>query len=201
MTFFTHINNFIEKIYNKTIELASKPYALWALGFISFIESSFFPIPPDLILIPMVLAKPQKAFKIAFVCTISSVLGGYFGYAIGFYFYELIAMQLLDFYGYLDKFNEFKMLYTKYGAWIVAAAGMTPFPYKVITITSGVANLDLWIFSIASVLSRGFRFFLISILLYKFGKSMRNFIEKRIGILGIISFLILIGGFLLIKLL
>ncbi len=148
----------------------------------------------------MILATPKKAWKIAGVCTISSILGAYLGYIIGVYFFELIAEPLLNFYGYLEKFNEFKHLYEEYGAWIVFGAGITPFPYKIITIASGVVHLNLAVFTVASILARGLRFFLIAWLLKTYGEKMRLFIEKNLGWLSVLFLVLLIGGFALIKL-
>lgn len=192
-------NSFVRRIYDSVIGLSAKEHALFWLAAISFIESSFFPIPPDIMLIPMILATPRKAWKIAGVCTLASVIGAYLGYVIGFYFFELIAEPLLSFYGYLEKFNEFKNLYTEYGAWIVFGAGITPFPYKIITIASGVVHLNLLVFTIASVLARGLRFFLIAWLLKTYGERMKEFIEKNLGWLSVLFLILLIGGFALLK--
>nr|WP_153341060.1 YqaA family protein [Roseospira navarrensis] len=183
------------------MELAETRHALWALALISFLESSIFPIPPDLLLIPMVLARPDRAWLIAGVCTVSSVLGGFAGYAVGSFLYEGIGEPVLAFYGYLDRFNDFQGMYNEWGAWIVAGAGVTPFPYKVITIASGVTQLDLGVFGIASVLSRGLRFFVVAALLWKWGTPMRGFIERRLGLLATLAFALLLGGFLLLKVL
>ena len=194
-------NKLVRKIYDYVINLSSNKHALAWLFVISFVESSFFPIPPDIMLIPMILATPKQAWKIAGVCTIASVIGAYLGYVIGFYFFTLIAEPLLQFYGYLDKFNEFKNLYSEYGAWIVFGAGITPFPYKIITIASGVVHLNLVVFTVASVIARGLRFFVIAWLLKVYGEKMRLFIEKNLGWLSVLFLLLLIGGFLLIKVL
>ncbi|MCQ2734340.1 MAG: DedA family protein [Alphaproteobacteria bacterium] len=194
--FFT---GFIRKIYDWIIRLSGNRNALMWLFIISFVESSFFPIPPDIMLIPMILATPKEAWKIAGVCTIASVIGAYLGYIIGVYFFQLIAEPLLNFYGYLDKFNEFKNLYEEYGAWIVFGAGITPFPYKIITIASGVVHLNLVVFTIASVIARGLRFFLIAWLLKTYGAKMRIFIEKNLGWLSVLFLVLLFGGFILIK--
>ena len=191
----------VRKTYDYVIHLSANKYALAWLFVISFVESSFFPIPPDIMLIPMILATPKKAWKIAGVCTLASILGAYLGYAIGLFFFQLIAEPLLTFYGYLDKFNEFKDLYAEYGAWIVFGAGITPFPYKIITIASGVVHLNLAVFTVASILARGLRFFLIAWLLKVYGEKMRLFIEKNLGWLSILFLILLIGGFALIKLL
>lgn len=193
-------NGLVRRIYDEVIHLSAKQHALFWLAVISFVESSFFPIPPDIMLIPMILATPKQAWKIAGVCTVASVIGAYLGYIIGFYFFQLIAEPLLNFYGYLDKFNEFKNLYNEYGAWIVFGAGITPFPYKIITIASGVVHLNLAVFTVASIIARGLRFFLIAWLLYAYGEKMRTFIEKNLGWLSILFLVLLIGGFALLKL-
>lgn len=189
------------RIYDHTLNLASRKNALTWLFVISFIESSFFPIPPDIMIIPMVLATPKEAYKIADVATVASVLGGYFGYFIGVYGFELIARPLLEFYGYMKQFGEFENYYHEYGAWIVFGAGITPFPYKIITIASGVVHLDLIVFTVASVIARGMRFYFIAWLLKRFGDPMKVFIEKNLNLLSILFLLLLIGGFAAVKLL
>jgi membrane protein YqaA with SNARE-associated domain len=189
----------LRSLYNWTLDLASHRHALWALAAISFIESSFFPIPPDILLIPMVLAAPTRAWKIALVCTIASVLGGIAGYGIGMFLFEGVGRPLLEFYGYGPKFAQFKATYNEWGAWAVFIAGVTPFPYKVITILSGVTALDPVVFSIASVLARGLRFFLVAALLFKFGPPIRNFIEARLGLVFTVFCVGLVGGFIAIK--
>ncbi len=190
---------FMNYMYDWAMRASRSKYALYVLAVISFVESSFFPIPPDILLIPMILAARQKAWLIAGVCTIASVMGGWFGYAIGMFLYDVVALPILEFYGYVAKFDEFRQYYNDWGAWIVFGAGITPFPYKVITIASGVSGLDIWTFSIASILARGFRFFLIAVLLWKYGKKMEDFIAKNLGWLSILFFVLLLGGFVLIK--
>lgn len=189
----------IRNLYDWTLSLAAKPHALTALAVISFIESSFFPIPPDILLIPMVLAARQKAWRIALVCTVASVAGGLLGYAIGFFLFESIGTPLLDFYGYSARFEAFRALYDEWGALIVFGAGLTPFPYKVITIASGVFQMNIVVFMLASVVARGTRFFLVAALLYWFGPVIREFIEKRLGLLTIVFFVLLAGGFVLLR--
>ena len=189
----------LRPLYDWTLALAGHRHALWALAAISFIESSIFPIPPDALLIPMVLAAPTRAWKIALVCTVSSVLGGMAGYGIGMFLFEEVGRPLLEFYGYGPKFAEFKATYNEWGAWAVFIAGVTPFPYKVITILSGVTALDPTVFSIASVLARGLRFFLVAALLWKFGPPIRDFIEARLGLVFTIFCIGLVGGFVAIK--
>jgi len=193
------LKNLTKHVYDYTLNLAAKKNALLWLFVISFIESSFFPIPPDIMIIPMVLATPKQAYKIAGVALIASILGGYLGYAIGVFGFEVIAKPLLNFYGYMDNFIKFENYYHEYGAWIVFGAGITPFPYKIITIASGVVRLDLVVFTIASILARGIRFYLIAWLLKRFGEPMKTFIEKNLNLLSIIFLLLLIGGFAIIK--
>jgi len=181
------------------MNLSGHRHALWALAAVAFIESSVFPIPPDILIIPMVLAAPQRAWKIALVATVASVLGGMVGYGIGAFLFDSLGRPLLDFYGYADRFAEFQERYNEWGAWIVAGAGFTPFPYKVITIASGVTGLDPVVFMVASVLSRGARFFLIAALLWKFGTPIRAFIDRYLPLLATAFFLLLFGGFIALR--
>lgn len=194
------IQKLIHKTYDTMLSLSAKDHAMLFLFLVAFAESSFFPIPPDVMIIPMVLATPQKAWRIAGLATFASVIGGYFGYIIGSCFFDLIAKPLLEMYNALDQFKEFENYYHLYGAWIVFGAGITPFPYKIITIASGVVHLDLFIFTIASVLARGIRFFLVAWLLKKYGAPMKVFIEKNLGWLSVLFLILLIGSFALIKL-
>ena len=196
-----YFRGLIQACYDYMLKLAGNDNAVYYLAVVSFIESSFFPIPPDIMLIPMVLAMPRKAYRIAAVATAASVIGGYFGYLIGVYAFDLIAKPLLTFYGYMQQFDVFKGYYHKWGAWIVFGAGITPFPYKVITIASGVVHLNIWVFGLASIVARGIRFFLIAWLLKKYGAPMKIFIDKHLGKLSILFLLLLIGGFACIKLL
>ena len=189
----------LRRLYDWTMSLAGHRHALAALALVSFIESSIFPIPPDILIIPMVLASREKAWRIALVCTIASVLGGLAGYGIGYSFYESAGRPLLEFYGYAEKFTQFQSYYHVWGAWIVGGAGLTPFPYKVITIASGVTQLDPFVFGIASVGSRGLRFFLVAALIWYFGPPIRTFVEKYLGWVALGFVTLLIGGFILIK--
>jgi membrane protein YqaA with SNARE-associated domain len=186
-------------LYRWVMTQAEGKNALWALAFISFIESSFFPIPPDIMLVPMILAARQRAWLIAGVCTIASVAGGLGGYAIGYFLFDTVGQPLLDFYHYADKFERFQAHYNEWGAWIVAFFGLTPFPYKVITIASGVTELNVATFTFASVLSRAARFFLEAALLWHFGAPIRAFIERRLGLLTTVFFVMLFLGFVLLK--
>lgn len=189
----------LRSTYDWVIGLAARKDAIWVLAAVAFIESSVFPIPPDVILIPMVLAARDCAWRYAAVCTIASVLGGILGYAIGMFLSESAGLPLLELYGYADKFDEFSGRYNEWGAWIVFIAGLTPFPYKVITIASGVTELDLAVFTVASVLARGFRFFIVAGLLWWLGPPVREFIEERLGLMTIIICVLLLGGFIVTK--
>lgn len=192
-------NKLVHSVYDYMLKLSASKNAIWFLFLVAFAESSFFPIPPDVMLIPMVLAMPKNAFKIAALATLASVLGGYFGYLIGAGFFELIAEPILNVYNAMDKFKEFESYYHEYGAWIVFGAGITPFPYKIITIASGAVHLNLVVFTIASVLARGLRFYIVAWLLKKYGEPMKSFIEKNLGWLSVLFLVLLIGGFYLIK--
>lgn len=180
------------------MSLATSPYALWALAAVAFVESSFFPIPPDVIMIPMIIAAPRRAFLIAGVATIASVLGGLFGYYIGAALFDSVAQPILDFYGKGHYFDDFAVRYNEYGAWAVLIAGVTPFPFKVITIASGATGLSLPVFLISAVIARALRFFLVATLLWKFGEPIRDFIERRLGLMFILFCVLLVGGFLLV---
>ena len=186
-------------IYDWVMGLASRRNSIWVLAAVAFIESSVFPIPPDILLIPMVLAARDRAWRFAAVCTIASVLGGLLGYVIGMFLYESAGLPLLELYGYADKFDEFSSRYNEWGAWIVFIAGLTPFPYKVITIASGVTELNLVVFTVASVLARGLRFFIVAALLWWLGPPVREIIEKRLGLVTIIFCVLLLGGFIVAK--
>lgn len=189
----------IRRLYDWTMGLAGHRRATWALGGISFAESSFFPIPPDVVLIPMVLANRARAFHYAALATICSVLGGLAGYAIGMFLFEALGQPLLEIYGAAEKFAKFSDSYNDQGAWIVFFFGVTPFPYKVITIASGATALNLGTFIAASVAARGLRFFLVATLLYWLGEPIRTFIEKYLGILTVVFMVCLIGGFVAVR--
>ncbi|MAQ83628.1 MAG: cytochrome B [Maritimibacter sp.] len=189
----------LRRLYDWTVSLAASKYALWALAFVAFIESSVFPIPPDLLMIPMIIAAPRRAFVIAGVCTVSSVLGGMFGYYIGYGLFETVGRPVLEFYGKDAYFDEFRARYNEWGAWAVLIAGVTPFPYKVITILSGTTGLNLVVFTVASIIARGLRFFVVAALLWKFGAPIRDFIERRLGLMFTLFVVILLGGFLAVK--
>ncbi|MFC3050481.1 YqaA family protein [Kordiimonas pumila] len=189
----------LKKLYNWMIEKAqSKASERW-LAAVSFAESSFFPIPIDLMLIPMILANRLKAWRLATITLIASVLGGMAGYMIGAVFFETIGLPILDLYGYADKFDEYRQYYNEYGILIVLIAGFTPLPFKVVTIASGVIGMNPLVFFLTSVPARGARFFLVAALLWKYGEPIRSFIEKRLGLV-LTAFTVLgIAGFLALK--
>lgn len=185
----------LRRLYDWTMCLAAGRHAGAGLAAVAFVESSFFPIPPDLLLIPMVLADRTKAWRYAVIATVASVVGGMLGYAIGAFLFDQIATPLLQFYGYEEQFQRFASWYNDWGAWIVFAAGVTPFPYKVITIASGATGLNFAVFMLASVVSRGLRFFIVAGLLYWVGPPIRDFIERRLGLVFTVFMVLLIGGF------
>ena len=189
----------LRRLYDYTMSLAASPYAVWALVVVAFVESSVFPIPPDVLLIPMILAARMKAFQYALIATIASVLGGLAGYGIGWGLWEVAGQPILELYGAMNKFEEFKDGYNEYGVFIVFIVGLTPFPYKVITIASGAFGMDILPFLVASLLARGGRFFIVSALLWRFGDPIRIFIEKYLGLLTIVFCVLLVGGFVVLK--
>ena len=189
----------IKAVYNWTIKLSATRYALWALAIVAFAESSFFPIPPDILLIPLIIAKPKNAYLIAFIAMVASVFGGGLGYYIGLKLYETLGIMIINFYHAQQLFLEFQAQFNKYGAAAVLFAGVTPFPYKIITISSGIAGMSFYKFVIFSIIARGARFFIIAILLRSYGEPIRNFIERYLNLLFIAFMVLLVLGFLLIK--
>ena len=191
----------LRALYDKTLEWSAHRHAIWILALVSFAESSFFPIPPDVLLIPMVLAARTKWFRVAFVCTVASVAGGLFGYFIGAFLFEELGRPILDMYHAADKFAAAREAYNENGVWIVFTAGFSPIPYKIFTIASGVTGMDIVPFIIASTIGRGARFFLVAILLWKFGEPIRAFIEKRLGLLTLLFCALLVAGVIVLKIL
>ncbi len=189
----------LRSLYTWTITLGQSRYALWALAIVAFVESSIFPIPPDVLMIPMIIAAPRRAFLIAGVCTVSSVIGGAFGYYIGAVLFDSIGQPVLEFYGKTEKFDLLKAAYNETGFWAVLIAGVTPFPYKVITILSGATGLNFGLFIATSIFARAARFFVIATLLWKFGPAIKDFIERRLGLVFIVALTLLIGGFFMIR--
>jgi membrane protein YqaA with SNARE-associated domain len=189
----------IQRLYNWTMSLAEHPNALWALALVSFVESSFFPIPPDVLMIPMIIARPNRAWLIATVALVASVLGGLLGYAIGAFAFEQIGQPILESLGKGDAVAEFNTRFNDFGFWAVLGAGITPFPFKVITIMSGWTGMPLGVFIATSIIARAIRFYLVAGLLWKFGSPVRDFIEKRLGLVTTIFLVLLFGGFLLVR--
>ncbi|SIN91235.1 YqaA family protein [Vannielia litorea] len=189
----------LRSLYDWTIRQATSRHALWVLAAVAFIESSVFPIPPDVLMIPMILAMPQRAWLIAGIATLSSVLGGLLGYAIGALLFESVGQPILAALGKGDAMSEFNTRFNDFGFWAVLTAGVTPFPFKVITIMSGWTGMPLATFIVTSILARGLRFFIVAALLWKFGAPIRDFIEKRLGLMFTLFVVILVGGFFLVK--
>jgi membrane protein YqaA with SNARE-associated domain len=188
----------LRSLYDWVIRLAGHRRAVPAMGVV-FAESSFFPIPPDVMLIPMVLANRSKAFYIATVCTVTSVLGGLLGYAIGFYFFETIGAWVVKAYHLEAGMATFRQGFDEYGTWIILIKGLTPIPYKLVTIASGAAHFDLFTFVWASIVTRGARFFLVAALLWKYGEPIRSFIEERFTLVTWLFLIALIGGFVVVR--
>jgi membrane protein YqaA with SNARE-associated domain len=191
----------IRPLYDWTLGLAGHRHALWALALVSFTESSFFPIPPDILMIPMILAAPHRAFLIAGVCLISSVLGGLAGYGIGYFFFEQIGQPILAALGKTEQITAFNQRFNDLGFWPVLIAGLTPFPYKVITIMSGWTALPLGTFIVTSIIARGLRFFIVAALLWRYGARIRDFIERRLGLMFTLFIVILLAGFYIVRVL
>ena len=189
----------LHRLYAWTIALAQRPNAAWMLAAVSFVESSVFPIPPDVLLIPLILAAPHRAWRLATLCTLASVLGGFVGYAIGYFFFETLGQPILDFYGAQDKYEAIRRAFDEWGAWFIVVKGMTPIPYKFVTIFSGVVQFDLVQFTAASIVSRAIRFFLVAALLWRYGEPIRSFIERRLTMVTTIAVVLLIGGFVAVR--
>ncbi len=190
---------YIKKLYDWVLHWAETPYAVPALFLLAFSESSFFPVPPDVLLITLAISIPKKSFKYALICMVGSVLGGMLGYGIGLHGYEAIGRPIVDFYHGQDIMNAIKLRYDEYGFLGILVAAITPIPYKVFTIASGVFKFDFLLFMIASVIGRSTRFFLVAALIWKFGPYIRDFIEKYFNLLSIAFMILLAGGFILIK--
>ena len=189
----------MRRLYDWMMRMAGHEKAPHALFWVSFVESSVFPIPPDVMLIPMVLAQRAKAWFFATVCTVGSVLGGLAGYAIGYYLFEYLGEPVLKLYGYGQKYEETRVLFDQWGPWILIAKGWTPFPYKVLTIAAGVFKMSIGPFILASIVARAMRFYLVAALLYWFGEPIRDFIEKRLSAVTTIFVVLLVGGFVAVR--
>ena len=184
----------LRRMYDWCIGTAGKPHAVWIMGGVSFAESSFFPVPPDVMLIPMAMARPDRAWAFAAWCTATSVAGGVLGYAIGAVLYDSVGQWLISLYGYGDKVEAFREAYARWGAWIILLKGLTPIPYKIVTITSGFAGYNLLLFVVFSILTRGARFFLLAFLLNRYGPAARAVIEERLGLWVTLGAIVLAAG-------
>jgi membrane protein YqaA with SNARE-associated domain len=191
----------LRRLYDRTLALSASPRAPWWLALIAFLEASCFPIPPDVLLIPMVLARPRRAWFLATVCTVGSVLGGALGYYIGYALFNQVARGVIDFYHYGAAFDAFQATFAQYGLWVILVKGLTPIPYKIVTIASGAAKFDFWLFMLASLITRGARFFLLAALLRVFGEPIREFIERRLTLVTSVVAAGVVGGFLVLRLL
>jgi len=190
---------FLRKTYDWILHWSTTKYALPALAILSFAESSFFPIPPDVLLIAMVVAVPMKAFRYAAVCSVASVLGGMFGYLLGWQFMDLVGTPIVNFYHLQTQWDKIGGWYEEYNAWAVGAAGFTPLPYKVFTLAAGAFQINFPVFVLASLVSRSARFFIVAGLIWKFGAPIKVFIEKYFNILSIVFIVLLFAGFVLVK--
>lgn len=182
-------------LYDWTLRMAAHRHAMRYMGAVSFAESSFFPIPPDVMLVPMMLARRDKIWTIALVCTIASVAGGMLGYAIGYFLYDTIGQWLINVYGLQKGANDFHEWYAEWGAAIILIKGLTPIPFKLVTIASGLAKFNFGIFVVTALITRGARFFLIAALINKFGAPIQDFIEKRLNLVATAFLVLLIAGF------
>ena len=190
----------VRRLYDWVLGWAHSPYGTAALFVLAFTESSFFPIPPDVLLIALAISIPAKSFRYALICSVGSVAGGMFGYLIGLYLMDAVGYNIIAFYGVADKYEYVQELYRTYDAWVVAVAGFTPIPYKVFTISAGAFEINFWVFVIVSALSRAARFFILAVIIYKFGSPIKAFIDRYFNILSIIFMVLLILGFVVIKL-
>ena len=188
----------LRRLYDWCIDAAGKRHASWLLAVVSFAESSFFPVPPDAMLIPVALARPDRAYFFAGICTAGSVAGGLFGYFIGAALYDTLGQWLIHLYGYGGKVEAFRQAYAQYGALIILLKGLTPIPYKVVTITSGFAGFNIGLFIVLSVITRGMRFFLEAFLLNRYGARARYILEKRLGLWASLAALGLVVGFIVV---
>ena len=184
----------LRRLYDWCIAAAGKPHASWIMGIVSFVESSFFPVPPDAMLIPMSLARPDKAYFFATLCTVTSVAGGVLGYAIGYFLYESLGLWLMQLYGYGGKIEAFRQAYVEWGTWIILLKGVTPIPYKIVTIASGFTGYPFIPFVLLSFIARGMRFFLVAFLINRYGLQARAIIEERLGFWVTVSSVTLLVG-------
>jgi len=189
----------LKRLYDWVLRWAHTPYGSLALFLLAFAESSFFPIPPDVLLIALAISIPARSFRYALICSVGSLLGGMFGYLIGYMFMEGIGNRVIDLYHFRENYEHIQVLYRDYDAWAVGIAGFTPIPYKVFTITAGAFKINFWVFAIASAVSRGARFFILGAIIYYYGESIKRFIDRYFNILSIAFVVLLIGGFIVVK--
>jgi membrane protein YqaA with SNARE-associated domain len=189
----------LRKLYGGVLALALRPSAPYALAAVAFAESSFFPVPPDVMLLPMVLARPERAWLYALICTMASVLGGLLGYAIGALLYGSVGAWLFHLYGLDSGAEAFREGFARYGHWVILLKGLTPLPYKIVTITSGFAGYDLFWFVVLSIITRGARFFLFAGLIGRYGEPIKAVLDRHLGIVAAIALLVIVGGFALIR--
>lgn len=189
----------LRRLYDWVLHWAETPYGTPALFMLAVAESSFFPVPPDVLLMALGLSVPRRAFRYALICTAGSLIGGMAGYGIGYFGYEALGRPIIDFYHGQDVMAEIEGLYARYGFWGVLVAAVTPIPYKVFTISSGFFRFEFWSFITASAIGRSLRFFAVSALIYFFGPPIKGFIDKYFNLLTVIFMMLLVGGFLLLR--
>jgi membrane protein YqaA with SNARE-associated domain len=189
----------LRRMYEWTLNLAGHRHAVWALGGVSFAESSFFPIPPDVLLVPMVLANRERAYMLAAWCTLTSVVGGVLGYAIGLFLYDSVGLWIMSLYGHVDAIDAFRQAYNEWGAAIILLKGLTPIPYKIVTIASGFAGYDFLLFILLSAITRGARFFIVAFLLVRYGEPIQTFIERRLEVVTTVLLVVIVGGFVIAR--
>ena len=189
----------LRKLYDWVLRWAETPYGSWALFLLALAESSFFPVPPDVLLIALAISIPARSFRYALICSVGSLIGGVLGYVIGYQFMDLVGMKIVEFYGFTEQYGAVSYLYERYNAWAVGVAGFTPIPYKVFTISAGAFKINFPIFFLASAISRSARFFLVGWLIYAFGPEIKQFIDRYFNILAVLFVVLLIGGFIVIK--
>lgn len=189
----------LRKLYNWVLHWAETPYGSWALFLLALAESSFFPVPPDVLLIALAISIPARSFRYALICSVGSLIGGVCGYVIGYQFMDMVGMRIVEFYGVTQQYGAVSDLYERHNAWAVGIAGFTPIPYKVFTISAGAFKINFPIFFIASAISRSARFFLVGWLIYAFGPEIKQFIDRYFNILAVLFVVLLIGGFIVVK--
>ncbi|MDQ0468218.1 YqaA family protein [Labrys wisconsinensis] len=189
----------LRRFYDWLIRISDKPYAVWVLGAMSFAESSIFPVPPDPLLLAMTVAHPKRAWLYALVCTVTSVTGGMVGYLIGMWFYDSIGHWIVVTFGGGDSVEKFRAFYAEWGSMAILVKGLTPIPYKIVTILSGFSGYDFFWFVVLSLITRGARFFIEAGILNYFGDDARHFIERNLTAVAVVFVVTLVGGFLVLR--